>query len=126
MTTYVELGPRTVVGLPDTTGNNKGNWTVTFDQSVLNTRMPYFEIYHAVIHGAAGSSMNWYVEQTLWESTVAADDNSWNPTQPLLMRAGQNVYMYWSDPVTDNTPPSVTIWLRYDRDIEANERAAAS
>lgn len=126
MTTYIELGQRTVVGKADTTGNNSGKWTIVFDQAVLNTNMPYYEIYHVVIHGANGSSMNWFVEQTQWETTVAADDNSWNPTQPLLMRAGQNIYMYWDDPVTDNTPPTATIWMRYDRDIDANERAAVS
>lgn len=126
MATYVELGPRTVKGAADQTGNNSGNWTVVFDQSVLNTRMPYIEVYHVIIHGALGSKMDWFVEQNIWESTVAADDNSWDPTQPLQLRAGQNMYMYWSDPVTDNTPPTATIWLRYDQDIDANQRAAAN
>ena len=124
MTTYIELGPRTAVGEVDTTGNNNGKWTVTFGPAELNTNMPFFEVYKVVIHGAAGSSMDWFVEQNQWETTVAGDINAWDPQQPLMVRAGQTMFMYWSDPVTDNTPPSVTIWLRYDQDIEVNQRAA--
>lgn len=126
MTTYIELGPRTQQGVADTTGNNTGNWTVTFAPQDLNTNMPFFEVYKVVIHGALGSTMSWYVEQNIWETTIAADDNAWDPTQPLLLRAGQSMFMYWSDPVSDNTPPKATIWLRYDQDIDANQRAAVS
>lgn len=126
MSTYVELGARTKVGAADQTGNNKGNWTVVFDQAALNTNMPFFEVYKVVIHGADNSTMDWYVEQHIWETTVAADLNAWDPAQPLSVRAGQTIYMYWSDPVTDNTPPTATIWLRYDQEIEANQRAAFS
>lgn len=126
MSTYVELGARTKVGEADKTGNNKGNWTVVFDQAALNTNMPFFEVYKVVIRGADNSTMNWYVEQNIWETTVAADLNAWDPAQPLSVRAGQTIYMYWSDPVTDNTPPTATIWLRYDQEIEANQRAAYS
>jgi hypothetical protein len=97
-----------------------------FDPSELNTNMPYVEIYKVIIHGRAGSSMNWYLEQNIWETTLQAADNAWDPQQPLTVRAGQTVFMYWSNPVTDNTPPTVTMWLRYDQDIEANERAAVS
>jgi len=113
-----------VVGEADTTGNNEGNWTVTFAPAQLNTNMPFIEVYKVIIHGANGSSMDWFVEQNQWETTVAADNNAWDPQQPLTVRAGQTMYMYWSNPVTDNNPPTVTIWLRYDQDIEVNQRAA--
>src|SRR6266702_2398900 len=126
MTTYVELGPRTKTGAADTTGNNAGKWTVTFAPADLNTNMPYYEVYKVIISGAAGSTMNWFVEQNIWEATIAADINAWDPQQPLVMRAGQTIYMYWSDLVTDNDPPDVTIWLRYDQDIDANQRAVVT
>ena|SRR5690242_11571026 len=115
---YEELGTRKGVGEKDTTGNNKGNWTVTFDPSDLTTNVAYFEIYHIVISGAANSTMTWFVDNKQWEVTVAGDVNSWDPNQPLLMVPGQSLYFYWSDPVTDNTPPTVTLWLRYDPNVQ--------
>lgn len=121
---YVELGPRTQVGAADTTGNNKGNWTVVFAPEDLNVNIPYFEVYKVIIHGAAGSTMNWYIDNNIWETTVAADDNAWDPAQPLLLLPGKYMYFYWSDPTTDNTPPTVTIWMRYDPSIDANQRSA--
>ena len=115
---YIELGTRKGVGALDKTGNNTGNWTVVFDSKDLATNVAYFEIYHAVILGASGSSMNWFVDNKQWETTVAGDVNSWDPNQPLLMVPGQTLYFYWSDPVTDNTPPTVTLWLRFDPNIQ--------
>lgn len=120
---YVELGSRTAKGVADTTGNNTGKWTVTFTPVELSVNIPYFEVYKVIIHGAANSTMNWFVDNNQWETTVAADDNAWDPAQPLLMMPGKNMYFYWSDPTTDNTPPTVTIWMRYDPSIDANQRS---
>ena len=115
---YIELGVRKATGAADATGNNKGNWTVVFTPTDLATNIAYFEIYHAVISGAPGSTMTWFVDNKQWETTAAGDINSWDPNQPLLMIPGQNLYFYWSDPVTDNTPPTVTIWMRYDPNVQ--------
>lgn len=115
---YQELGIRKGVGEADTTGNNKGNWTVTFDASDLNTSLAYFEVYHVVISGAPNSTMTWFVDNKQWEVTAAGDINSWDPNQPLLLIPGQTMYFYWSDPVTDGIPPTVTLWLRFDPDAQ--------
>ena len=115
---YIELGTRKGVGAKDTTGNNKGNWTVVFDSSDLAINTAYYEVYHVVIFGAPNSTMDWFVDNKQWETTVAADVNSWDPHQPLLLIPGQSLYFYWSDPVTDNNPPTVTLWLRYDPEVQ--------
>lgn len=121
---YIGLGSRWKFGAADSTGENTGNWTIAFTPADLNVNMPYFEVYKMVISGAPGSSMDVFVEGNQWDTTIAADLNSWDPVQPLQMRPGESLYMYWSDPVTDNTPPLATIWLRYDQDIQANKSAA--
>jgi hypothetical protein len=123
MSTYVDLGPRgAVTGQPDNTGNNPGNWTVTFDPATLNFTLPFVEIYHIVISGAAGSSFTLWIDVHQWDGNQQGFINSWDPAQPITIRPGQYVYFYWSDPVTDNNPPTVTIWMRYDQDIQANAR----
>lgn len=121
MSTYVPLGSRKAVGVSDTTGQNTGNWTVTFDPLTLNSTLPYIEVCHIVINGAAGSSFTVFIDINQWDTNQNGFANSWDPAVPLPLRPGNYLYFYWSDPSTDATPPSVTIWLRYDQDIIANK-----
>lgn len=117
MANYVELGARgPVMGTPDNTGLNPGNWTIAFDPAVLNisTAIQYFEIYKMIVHGAAGSTFNVYVDRNIWDTAVYGAQNSWDPSQPLKMQQGQTLYFMYSDPTSDATPPVATIWLRYD------------
>lgn len=120
---YIELGPRVGKGIKDITGNNPNKWTVTFDPAALSVRVPYFEVYKVVISGAPSSTMNWYVDNYIWETTVAGDVNAWDPAQPLLLTQGKTMYFYWSDLASDLLPPTVTIWMRYDPSIDANQQA---
>lgn len=123
MSTYVPLGSRNLTGSADLTGNNTGNWTVAFDPNTLNVNVPYFEVCHIVIEGAAGSSFSVFIDINQWDTNQNGFLNSWDPSVPLPLRPGQTLYFYWSDQTTDNTPPEVTIWLRYDQDIRANQIA---
>lgn len=128
MSTYVPLGPRTGNFLygqatSDQTGRNSGNWTVTFDPNTINVNLPYFEVCHIVVNGAAGSSFTIWIDAYQWDANQNGFQNSWDPSVPLPLRPGQYLYFFYSDPATDNTPPSVTIWLRYDQDIKANQLA---
>lgn len=112
-TQYSSVGARTQVGQPDNTGNNTGNWTVTFTPADMNVQVSSFEVYKIVISGAPGSTFNVFVDINQWDTSVRGDINSWDPNQPLLVSPGQSLYFYWSDPITDGTPPEVTIWLRF-------------
>lgn len=124
MSTYVPLGPRgPQQGAPDQTGHNPGNWTVVFDPATINCSVPYFEVCHIVVNGAAGASFDVFVDIQKWDSNQNGFANSWDPSVPLSMRPGQYLYFYYSDPTTDATPPTVTIWLRYDQDIIANRNS---
>lgn len=121
MTNYVELGPRgPMVGKPDSladgSGFNAGNWTVAFHPDDLNvsTQIQYFEVYKMIVHGAPGSTFDVWVDNHEWDTAVYGQQNAWDPQQPLKMQQGQTLYFLYSNPATDNNPPSVTIWLRYD------------
>lgn len=122
MTTYIPLGARYATGAVTSMGTNSGNWTVTFPPDVINCNTPYFEIYHIVIQGAPSSTFTVYIDNYQWDTSQQGYLNSWDPSQPMPLQPGQTLYFYWSDPDTDNTPPSVTIWLRYDIDIPANNQ----
>jgi hypothetical protein len=133
MATYVTIGPRAastslagasgpLVG-PDTTGRNTGNWTVTFDPDDLNSNMPFFEVCHIVVNGAPGSGFTMWIDNYQWDSNQNGYSNSWDPAVPMPLRPGQTLYFFWSDVSTDGLPPSVTIWLRYDQDILANQQS---
>ena len=129
MTTYVPLGARlasvtTGMVKADDTGRNAGNWTVTIHPDDMNVPgVPFFEVCHIVINGAAGSSFTVYIENQQWDTNQQGQANSWDPAVPLPLRPGQWLYFFWSNVATDDQPPSVTIWLRYDVDIPANRNA---
>jgi hypothetical protein len=114
---YKYLGPRgPVTGVADTTGNNTGNWTVTFQPNFLSFTVPEAFVYKIQVMGAGGSSFNVYVENKQWDSNIYGAQNSWddNAGDSLIIRPGESLYFYFSDPVSDGTPPVVTIFLRYD------------
>lgn len=107
----LSLGPRTVIGKLDATGNNAGNWTVVFGPDVFNIDVP-FECYHIVVNGAPGTTFFVYIENNVWDYVASGDINSWDPEQVMPIIPGQTVYFYYSDSVNDLQPPVVTMWLR--------------
>lgn len=112
---YVTLGSRAAKGAADTTGQNKGNWTVQFAPKDLAVTQTEFEVYKIVVTGAAPSAtFNVYVDAQQWDTAVYATNNSWDPTQPMPVRYGQTVFFYYSSASTDGHQPLITIWLRYD------------
>lgn len=114
---YIGLGSRATYGAADATGNNHGNWTVSFTPDIINVNVPHFEVHKIVVHGAAGSTFNVYVDQYEWDTSIQGYLNSWDPVQPLQLNPGNTLYFYYSDAITDNIKPKVTIWLRYDTSL---------
>lgn len=118
---YKGLGTRgPITGAADTTGNNPGNWTVAFTTDVLACNVPQYEIYKMVVQGAPGTTFTVFVENKLWSVSVYGEMNEWDPNEPLILNSGQSLYFYYSDPVSDNIPPVVTLWLRYDAGLWGN------
>jgi hypothetical protein len=108
------LGPAgPVEGVLDTTGNNKGNYTVTFDQTVLSMNVSLFECYHIVIDGPVGSSFDIYIGANWYDSVLVGWKNSWDPSQTMKLQLGQNIYFYWNvGPDQSAVPPNVTMYFQ--------------
>lgn len=123
MSTYVSLGTRgPLTGAADVTGNNTGKWTVAFTPAILAFTVPQIEIYKIACTGAPGTFFNVYVEFHQWAANVYGVQNEWEDSNSnLLVRPGESVYFYWSDGVSDNTPPVVTLWIRFDQDLAPNK-----
>ena len=112
---YQTLGSRSAKGAADTTGQNTGNWTVTFDPNLLNVTVTEFEVYKIVVTGAnASATFNVYLDAQQWDTAVYGTNNSWDPTQPMLVRYGQTIYFYYSSASSDGAQPLVTVWLRHE------------
>jgi hypothetical protein len=112
---YRTLGSRQTLGQADTTGNNTGNWTVTFDPNLLNANIPEFECWKIVVKGAAATAtFDVFVNGNQWDISVYAKQNSWDPVQPMILRPGDTLYFYYSTASSDGNQPNITIWLRYD------------
>jgi hypothetical protein len=113
--TYISLGSRgPVTGKADTTGLNTGNWTIAFTTDILDVNVPQFEVYKMIVAGANNTTFNVYVENRQWDTAIYGTQNSWDPSQPLIMRPGESLYFTYSDSIADQTPPIATVWLRYD------------
>ncbi len=112
---YTTLGARgPLTGKADTSGHNPGNWTIAYTPDVLNVNVPQFEIYKMIVSGANNTTFSVYVDTWLWDVGVYGTLNAWDPQQTLIMRPGQTLYFCYSDPISDNSPPVSTVWLRYD------------
>lgn len=113
--TYVGLGARSATGITDQTGQNPGNWTVTFDPQTINVNVPHFELYKLVVKGAANTAtFDVFVNTNQWDTAVYAVHNSWDPTQPLLLTPGDIIYFFYSTNSGDGNTPKITAWFRYD------------
>lgn len=114
--TYTYLGKRgPITGAADTTGFNTGKWTIAFTPAILNVQVPEFLVYKIQVMGALGSSFDIYVEQAQWDSNIFGAQNSWtDDSDTLVIRSGENLYLLYSDSITDNDPPVATVFLRYD------------
>src|SRR5271167_1407692 len=119
---YGYLGRRgPLTGLPDTTGLNPGNWTLAFTPAILNFTLTEILVYKIRVQGAPASSFNVYIDSDQWDVNIYGSQNSWEDDggDTLLVRNGQTLYLMFSDPVTDNTPPIGTLFIRYDASLTA-------
>ena len=122
MADYTTLQPVQLTAAADTTGLNAGNWTNAFESGDMPTVNPSFEVYHMTVTGGPplASGIIYAPGLRFPYSTVQLDssgNNEWDPSQPLLLKSGGEVYFLWASPVSGGSPPVVTLWPRYDTAI---------
>lgn len=115
MATYAGLGPRRASG----TSQDNINWTVTFDPDVflVSDSIPFFEVYKIVVNAVASSVFTVFIESYQWDANLFGESNAWDPNEPMLLQPGQTVYFYYTYSSANVSPPTVTLWLRYDKSL---------
>lgn len=118
---YLPLGPtQPVTAAADQTGQNPGNLTTAFTTAVLAVRVAWYEVYHMVVTGVSGlASAQVMIGTRPWGFTQPFNGSEWDPSQPMLMQDGQEIYFLWNLAATA-TPPVTTLWLRYDPSLPGN------
>lgn len=91
-----------------------------FASADLDTNVPYFEVWKMVVTGAVNSQFTMSLGANQLEPPQKGDTNVWTDPQPLTLTPSTELTFYWNDPVSDNMPPKVTLYLRYDPALEAN------
>jgi len=118
---YFPLPQVTTTAALDATGQNTGNLTNAFSGTQL-PRVAWYEVYHAVVTNIpAGAQATIKIGAKLWGFTYPLGGSEWDPSQPMLVQNGQEIYFLWSQSAT--APPSlpvVTLWLRYDPALPGN------
>jgi hypothetical protein len=126
---YVPLGARPLTATADTTGRNTGNWTNWYTPAILNTQIPYFEIYHLLFTGARVlDTVTIWVGTFQWSFATAGPGggSEWDPVSPMLLRPSDEVFFFWSTPASVPNVPVVTAWLRFSTGIPANKPYAGA
>lgn len=125
MSTYRPLGSRTVTASADSTGNNSGNLTCSFPQSVLTVKVPFFEVYHISITGVPAGAVATitinnitfaFTAPGLAGSATAGAGTDIEYEAGMLLGPGDEVDFLWSVSSSTTPAPVVTLWLRYDLD----------
>lgn len=124
MPRYRDLGPtQPLTATIDQTHRNPGNWTVVADPQTLNCKVAQAEVHQITIKGGPiGSAMSLYRNQQAWNNIVQGWDNNYDPVNPLYIRPGDSLFLFWNAPAAVwPRVPTVTIWLRYDLDLPGNQ-----
>lgn len=119
---YIGIGQRTVNAQIDSTGLNTGNYTNAFTPAILNSNVPFFEIYHIVVANVpVGANAQIVINNKPWGFTYPLQGAEWNPPQPMLLNPTDELDFLWSIAASGQAP-QVTVWMRYDPTIQPVSR----
>ena len=132
MTNYLPCAgsPFSLPATADTTGRNSGNLTNAFTVNILGTMPPVYEWYRANI-APADPKQNLvpapcliYAQRTLVSFTYPAGGSEWDPSQPIPLFDGYELFFFWQLASSTTPVPVVTVFFRYDADNPANRNWA--
>lgn len=113
-------GPRRAVAAVDQTGNNAGNWTAQFTPADMAIHWTMYEVYKMIVNIADSAGVvnfTVFIGQHQYEGFQTSGTASWSDAQPMRVDGGETLYFYFTEPSSDGTPPSVTIWTQVDTDV---------
>ena len=132
---YRDLGPtQLLTATPDTTNRNLAqvplvnagsppirNWTITATPQDLNCKVALAEVYQISLDGPVGSLVSVYRNGRLWNKVVQGWANNYDPINPLYIRPGDSIFLFWNADSARWTPtPTAVFWLRYDINLPEN------
>lgn len=131
MTRYLPCAgsPISLAAAADTTGVNTGNLTNAFTINVLGTMPPIWEWYGGIVTGANPAAVpvlgpcSVYLNKLKPVSFTfpAASGSEYDPGQPKQFRSGDELFFFWQVASNQTPVPVVTLFLRYDADLPANQ-----
>lgn len=107
------------VAVADTTGNNAGNYTATFDPNLINVKWTKFEVYKMIVVNAKASGLvgwNIFIGIHQYEGFQSQGTATWSDPTPMPVDSGENIYFYF-DLAQTGVAPIVTLWIQVDRDV---------
>lgn len=122
MATYEDLGPTfQLTATPDKTLRNPGNWTIEADPKDFAAWPAQVEIYQISIDGPVGSSFTVYRGTRRWNIVLQGWANTYDPVNPLYIRPGDSIFLFWNAAISALPVPTAVFWLRFDHDLPKNK-----
>ena len=119
--------PVSVPSAADTTGVNGGQLTAAFTTNILGTMPAVFEWYRAIIATSTPGGLFTPAPASIYLNlrkpvtfTYPVGGTEWDPSQPILMRQGDELFFFWQLASGSTPVPVVTCFFRYDTTIPAN------
>jgi hypothetical protein len=121
---YIDLGtPGPNIAAADQTGRNIGNLTNALTSSFINITIAQFEIWHMTLSAVPlGAAAVINRNSRAFSYVQPYSGSEWDPSQPLTLRAGDEIDFLWNISATNPTSlPVVTAWFRYDPLLPINQ-----
>jgi hypothetical protein len=121
---YQPVGnPAPNIAQPDTTGANTGNLTNALTGAFIGISVPVFECYHMTVSSVPiGAAAVIRRNLQVYSYVVPYSGSEWDPSQPMLMRPGDEIDFLWSITPAEaaGVLPVVTAFFRFDAALQVN------
>jgi len=107
----------------DQTGRNTGNLTNALTGSFIGINVPEFECYHMTVTNVpSGGQATIYRNSSLYSFVYPFIGSEWDPSQPMLLRPGDEIDFLWNIVSSSTQKPIVTAFFRFDVTLPVNSQ----